>query len=96
MILELEVIGNLPTPIFSGYAINVRGDNNIGQQTKRRRWMTTTVHNSFVGRKHILRVDDDKNRDLYLLVKHNKMNKQTIGKHYVSCIGMVMRDDNNT
>jgi len=24
-----------------------------------------------------LRVDDDKNRDLYLLVKHNKMNKQT-------------------
>ena len=51
--------------------------------------MTTTVHNSFVGRKHVLRVDDDKNRDLYLLGKHNKM-------HYVSCMGMVMRDDNIT
>ena len=60
--------------------------------------MTTTVHNSFVGRKHILRVDDDKNRDLYLLGKHNKMNKQANkqGKHYVSCICMVMRDDDNT
>ena len=94
LILELEVIGNLPKPIFSGYAINVRGDDNIGQETrtnetKRRRWMTTTVHNSFVGRKHTLRVDDDKNRDLYLLGKHNKM-------HYVSCMGMVMRDDNIT
>ena len=88
LILEVEAMGNLPIPICSGYAINVRGDNNIGQQTKRRRWMTTTDTILFVGRKHVLRVDDDKNRDLYLLGKHNK--------HYVSCIGMVMRDDTIT
>jgi len=49
LILEVEAMGNLPIPICSGYAINVRGDNNIGQQTKRRRWMTTTLHYSFVG-----------------------------------------------